>query len=60
VVEGENHVEHKKVRTIKEIVGESETDFRCEDGLVVRVDDGTCFQVVTLDYRKISFEMSHF
>jgi hypothetical protein len=44
VVEGENDDEDKKVRTIKEIVGESETDLRYEDGLVVREENGTCSQ----------------
>ena len=52
-------VDMRKVRTIEEIVGESETDFSCrmvtanrsENGLVLRVEDGTCSQVVRLEYR---------
>ena len=45
--EGENAGEHQKVRTIDEVVGESDTDFRYEDGLVVRVEDPTSSQVVS-------------
>ena len=48
VVEGENDGEHKIVRSIEEVVGESVTDFRYEDGLVVRVEDVTCSQVVSV------------
>ena len=48
----------RKVRTIEEIVGECESDLSCrlvtasraEDGLVVRVEDGTCSQVVSVEY----------
>jgi hypothetical protein len=42
VVEGENDGEHKKVRTIESVIG-----FRYKDGLVVRMEDGTCSQVVS-------------
>ena len=41
----------RKVITIEEIVGECETDLRSEDGLLVRVEDGTCSTVVSLEYR---------
>ena len=44
LIEGENDDEDKKVRTIKEIVGESETDLRYEDGLEVTEENGTCSQ----------------
>jgi hypothetical protein len=49
----------RKGITIEEIAGECETDFSCrmvtasrsENGLVLRVEDGTCSQVVRLEYR---------
>ena len=50
MVEGEND-EDKKVRTIEEKVGESETDLRYDDGLVVREENGTCSHVVSVEYR---------
>ena len=48
----------RKVRTIEEILGECESDLSCrlvtasraEDGLVVMVEDGTCSQVVSVEY----------
>jgi hypothetical protein len=62
VVKGENYGEHEDSRsliTIEEKVGECETDLSCRmvtarrsaNGLVLRVEDGTCSQVVRLEYR---------
>ena len=43
------------VRTIKDILEECETDRSCrsrvEEGLVLRVEDGTCSQQVIVEYR---------
>ena len=52
-------VNMRKVITIEEIVGECETGLSCrmvsasrsENGLVLRVEDGTCSQVVRWEYR---------
>jgi hypothetical protein len=49
----------RKVITIEEIAGECETDLICrmvtasrsENGLVLRVEDWTCSQVVRFEYR---------
>ena len=40
----------RKVLTIKERVGECETELRSEDRLVVRVEDVTYSQVVSVEY----------
>ena len=58
MVEGENDGEHEE-RPIDEMVREFETDLRCrmvttrrsEEGLVVMVENGTCTQVVSVEYR---------
>jgi hypothetical protein len=52
-------VNMRSLITIEEKVGECETDLSCrmvtasrsENGLVLRVEDGTCSQVVRLEYR---------
>jgi hypothetical protein len=41
----------EKVRTIEEIVGETETDLRFKDGLVMREENTTCSQVVSVEHR---------
>ena len=44
-------VNMRKVRTIEEKVVVFDTDLRSDDGLVVRVEDGTGYLVVSLEYR---------
>ena len=52
-------VNMRSLITIEEKVGECETDLSCRmvtasrsgKGLVVRVEDGTCSQVVSVEYR---------
>ena len=43
------------MRTIKDILEECETDRSCrsrvEEGLLLRVEDGTCSQQVNVEYR---------